>query len=180
MRWVPFAVVALVGLTLQSAVAPRFAVWGARPDWLLVLVVVFAMHADAGDAAVAGWLIGATADLMTVERLGLLSLSYLIAAVSVASMRDDLFRRRAITQFVVTLLVCLAVRIAWSGYRALLYDSAEATARRIVIDCLVASLYTALWAPLCHRAVLARPAWFGLLRQRYTHAGLHRLGEARV
>jgi rod shape-determining protein MreD len=180
MRWVPFAVIAVAGLILQSSVAPRIDIWGVRPDWLLVVVVVFAMHAHAADAAVGAWLIGATADLMTIERLGLLSLSYLVAAMIVSSVRDYLFRRRAITQFFVTMLICFTIRSGWVFYRVILYDSAESFVRLVVVDSLIASLYTAMWAPLLHCAVLSKPGWFGLLRQRYTHAGLDRIGEARV
>lgn len=180
MRWVPFAVIAVAGLILQSSVAPHVDILGMRPDWLLVVVVVFAMHGHAADAAVGGWLIGAAADLMTIERMGLLSLSYLVVAVVVSSIRDYLFRRRALTQFVVTFLVCFAVRGGWVFYRLLLYDSAESLVRLVIVDSLIASAYTAVWAPLLHRAVLSKPGWFGLLRQRYTHAGLDRIGGARV
>jgi len=58
MRWLSFLLLGVVLLTLQSAVAPRIELLGARPDWLLVVVVFFAMHAPPRDAVIGAWIIG--------------------------------------------------------------------------------------------------------------------------
>ncbi len=180
MRWVTFTILAAIMLTLQSAIAPRLELFGARPDWLLVVVVFFALHASPKDATLGACIVGGCADLMTIERLGFLALSYGLAAVAVASVREYLFRRRAVTQFIVTLIVCLLLRLAWTVYRRMSYDAASSLLTTLMIDVLLVSVYTAAWAPFLHTALLGMSRTFGLPRPRYTYAGLHRMGDDRV
>lgn len=179
MRWLTFFLLAAVVLTLQSAVAPRLEVLGARADWLLVIVVFFSLYAPRREAVISAWIVGMAADLMTVERLGLLALSYALAAVGITSVREHLFRYRAATQFVVTLVVCLLLRAAWLVYRRVSYDMAEPFLADLTVDVL-AAIYTALWAPLLHKGLLGMSGMLGLARPRYSYAGLHRLGDTRV
>ena len=54
MRWLGFAICAVMGLTLQTTVAWRFEIGGARPDWMLVLVVFFALHTRSEEGLLAG------------------------------------------------------------------------------------------------------------------------------
>jgi rod shape-determining protein MreD len=176
MRWVMFILFVGLLLTLQSAVAPRLALFGLRPDWLLVAVVFFALHARVGDAVLGAWLIGAGADLMSLERLGLMALTYGLAAVLVLSIREYLFRERGRTQFGLTLLVCLLVQLGWLVYRRMAYDPALSVLSDLVFHSVAASVYTAVWAPLFHWAVLQRPGWLGVPRPRYTYAGIHHVG----
>ena len=65
MRWVVFLVLAVPILTAQSALSQRMELFGARPDWLLVLVVFVALHARRHDAVLGAWVLGMAADLMT-------------------------------------------------------------------------------------------------------------------
>jgi rod shape-determining protein MreD len=180
MRWVPVILFIASLLVLQSALAGRLELLGCRPDWLLVVVVFFAMHARRSDAAVGAWLIGICADLMTVERPGLLAISYLFAAVAVTSIREYFFRYRMLTQAIVTAVVSLLIRTFWLAYRHVLYDPAESIVAAIVLDVVLASVYTAIWAPLIHRAMLGMSGMFGISRPHYLYAGLHRSGAARV
>jgi len=175
MRWVTFLVLAVLVLTLQSVVAPRLELLGARPDWLLVVVVFFALRAAPRDAVLGAWVLGACADLMTVDRFGLLALSYGLAGAAVVSVREYLFRSRPFTQFVVTLLVSLPLRFTWLLYRRMLYDPAGSFFVDMAIDVLAASVYTAAWAPVWHAVLGRMPRIFGLPRPRYTFAGLRRM-----
>ena len=52
MRWLTLVILGSLIVVVQTSVVPRFEVWGARPDLLLVLVVFVAMHARKPDAAV--------------------------------------------------------------------------------------------------------------------------------
>lgn len=171
MRWFPFALLIGVLLVLQSVVAPRLEVFGARPDWVLVVVVFLAMHATPRDAILGSWVIGLCADLMTIERLGLLAVSYAIAAMAIASVRDYLFRRRAVTQFVATLLMCLLVRLAWTVYVRVMYDPGDGIIVSLGADVVLASVYTAAWAPIVHPWLLRLSRSFGMPQPRYTYAG---------
>jgi rod shape-determining protein MreD len=171
MRWLTFILGTVVVLTLQSTIAPRVALFGARPDWLLVIVVFFAMHARAPNAVVGAWIIGACADMMTIERAGLIALSYTLVAMLVCSTREYIFRRRAETQFIVTFVACLLVRLAWTMYCRLLYDPADGLLATLATDVLMGSIYTAAWAPPVHKGLLRVSRMLGLPRPRYTYAG---------
>lgn len=180
MRWLTFFLLAAAVLTLQSTVAPRLEVLGARPDWLLVVVVFFSLYAPRREAVISAWIVGMAADLMTVERLGLLALSYALVAAGITSVREHFFRYRAATQFVVTLAACLLVQAAWLAYRRALYDTAEPFLADLTVDVVTAAIYTAVWAVLLHKGLLRMSGMLGLARPRYSYAGLHRLGDARV
>ena len=170
MRWVMFILVALVVLTIQSAVAPRVELLGARPDWLLVIVVFFALHACRRDAVLAAWMVGACADLMTIERFGLIALSYVLVALCVLSCRDYLFRLSSMTQFVVTMVACFLVRSGWIVYGRVMYGFADTLLSDLMIDVIATSVYTAFWAPPVHICFLRIRGAFGLARPRYGYA----------
>ncbi len=180
MRWVTFMLCAACALVLQSTIAPRVELFGCRPDWLLIVVVFFAMHARPSDAAIGAWIIGAGADLMTVERTGLIALSYLLAALGVASIREYFFRYRVLTQAVVTAVTCLVIHTGWLVYRHVLYDLNDAIVTDFAVSAVLASAYTAAWTPVFHGAMLGMSGVFGINRPRYTYAGLHQLDKARV
>jgi rod shape-determining protein MreD len=180
MRWLTFFVLAVTMLVLASAVAPRLSVFGIWPDWLLVTALFFALYGRPVDAVLGGWLLGALADLMTVERLGFLALSYALAALLVASVREYLFRYRPAVQSALVFVVSLVVRLVWSVYRGVLYDSGQSAAAMVLSDWLLGSLYTAAWAPLFFKILLSMSRSLGIPQPRYTFAGLHRLGGARV
>ena len=180
MRWLTFMILVAAALTLQSAVAPRLEIFGVRPDWLLVVVLFFGLYAPAGDAVFGGWIVGMAADLMTIERLGLLALSYALAAMLVVAVRDYLFRDRALTQFILALVVSLILRAAWLIFRRVLYGPSGASLWEWSAEWVWASIYTAAWAPLLGAILLKRSHWFGIPRRRYTYAGLHGMGRTRV
>jgi rod shape-determining protein MreD len=167
MRWLTFLVLMVTALILQSALAPRIEVLGVRPDWLLVVVVFFSMHASARDALLGAWLTGACADLLTVERFGVLALSYALAAMLVLSIREYIFRGYGWPQFLVTLGVCLFVRMGWAVYHHAAYDPARSLVTELTVVAFLASLYTAVWAPLLNRALLPWWRMLGLPRPVY-------------
>jgi len=168
-RWLPFAILALGIMVLQTVIAPRIELYGARPDWLLALVVLAALYAEGFEVVFAAWVIGAVADLGTLDRPGLMSISYALAALLVHSGREFLFRYQALTQFAVVFVVTLAVQIGWAVYRRLMLPEAGWAGIGEVVG---ASLYTAAFAPLMGRGMLSMSRILGLPRRRYTYQGL--------
>lgn len=180
MRWIPFTLCMLAALTGQAAWASRLELWGARPDGLLVVVVFFALHGVAGDALVAAWLVGVLADLMTIERLGFFSATYVLAAGAILAIREGLFRESLAVQVLVVLITGFLVRGMWLVYRALTVDWHDATWRVLAVDGAWSAAYTALWA-LPMLALLWRLRnVFGVARRRYSWAGLEALEPADV
>jgi rod shape-determining protein MreD len=180
MRWLSLLVLAIVVLTYQSALAPRLEIVGARPDLILLVSVFFAMHAPWRDAILAAWVLGAAADLMTVERFGLLSVVYALAAMIVASARDYLFRYNAFSQFVVTAFAGVVTGVLLLSYRRILYSPGVSLWADAAISVVLGPLYTAVFAPPVQGAMLMTLGWFGVAPPRYTFSGLHKLESGRV
>lgn len=153
-------------LTLQSAVAPRLAIAGARPDLLLIVVIFLGLFAPPREAAIGAWILGAGGDVMSVERFGLMALSYLLVALVVSSIRGHLFRAHGLTQFLVTLIVGLAIRFAWLIYERIAYDPAAGVLYGLSVQVIWGALYTALCAPLVFVVLVRLSRPLGLPRQR--------------
>lgn len=180
MRWISFLILGACILILQSAVAPRLELFGMRPDWLLVFLLFYALHGSLPDVALAAWVLGACADLMTIERPGLLALTYTAAVLLAYSVREFLFRNRGATQFAVALVFSFVIQLAWMVYRRICFHAAASMLHDFGVYCLLGSLYTALWAPPIHSMLLRASKLLGIPRARYTHAGWHHLDLRRV
>ena len=126
------------------------------------------------------WIIGLSADLMSIERLGLLALSYVLIASFVGSVREYLFRHHALTQFVVTFLCALFVQFGWLIYRRLMYAIDESLLVDLARTLLLAPLYTAIWAPPFHRILWSVASPLGLPKPRYSFTGAQTTGVQRV
>lgn len=180
MRWITVVFCCLIALILQSALMPRLDLWGVRADLLIVLVLFFALYAKPGDAFVIAWATGFAADLLSLERLGFLALSYSLCALLVSSTREFLFCYRPATQFTVTLVVSLILRSCWIGYRSVMYPETASLAEMIGVDVVLGSVYTAALAPVVHTLLLTCSGMFGIGRPRYTHAGMPRVAHHHV
>lgn len=170
MRWIVFLMVAIPVLTAQSTLAHRTELFGARPDWLLILVVFVAFHARRRDAVLGAWVLGLTADLMTIERFGLIALSYVLVTVAIIAVREFLFRQRAITQFIATLIAAGAIHLAWMIYRRTLYTPTLPTFDDFVVSVLFVAVYSALWAPPIHACLLRLRRPMGFAAPRFGYA----------
>lgn len=170
MRWFPSILLIGLAVCLQTTLAPRLALFGVSPDWLLVLVVFVAFYAPPSEAAVLGFMIGFAADLMTIERLGLIAFSYLCVAIAVAATRDFIFRHERTTQFLVVFAACFLVRLGWLTYCRIAYDPVQGLGSMFGKNVLLVSLYTALWAPFWHSLLFRLLRVLGFPRPRYTFA----------
>ena len=180
MRWISVLMLALFVLTLQSSLVPRFSIVGARPDLVLVVSVFFGMHAKWRDALLAAWIMGALGDLMTIERFGLLSVSYALGAAFVASVREYLFRYNAFSQFALTAATSSLVGLGWLVYQRTMFAPSSSVVGDAMVLLLLTPLYTGILAPLAHAVLLPMSRLFGLTPPRYTFPGLHKQGGARV
>ena len=180
MRWAVFFMLLMALLTLQTTFGTRLEWMGARPDWLLILVVFLAFHADHRDAVIGGWCVGFCADLMSIERLGVIALGYALIALLIVNMRDALFRYRWTTQVLVTFFACILVRTAWTAYRTTMYDIDDSLMSDLGMNILVVSLYTALWAPVLHGGLRGVGGVLGLNVRRVGFVESRARGRGRV
>ncbi len=82
----------LIFILLQMLVAPRIAIGEIAPDFMLLLVVYFAMHRKLEHAAIAGFVIGFLQDLYNPELLGLNALTKSLVGYGVAFVAAKLER----------------------------------------------------------------------------------------
>ena len=175
MRWLTYAILAVITLTLQGSVAFRFELAGLRPDWMLAVVVLVALYARPQDAVIGAWCLGLAADLMTLERLGFMALTYALIAWLVVAVRPFLFRYRAATQLLVTVAAALLVQSVWGVYRLCVYPDPAWSAGGAWAEIGLGAIYTGLWAPLIGKPLLRCARLLGFARPRYSYGGLHRL-----
>lgn len=150
MRWLTFAVCAVGVLTLQTTLAGLLSVGPVRPDWVFVLVVFFALYCPRNEAFLAAWLLGFGVDLLSIERLGLMAITYGITAILINAVREVVFLKSAVTHFVVTLCGGLILGAMLGVYRLVAFDADEGWAS-VVLEGLGASVYAAAWAiPIHH------------------------------
>jgi len=174
-RWLTFGLLLVLAVGLQTTVVPWLVWRGLRPDWVLVLVVFYCLHARSDQAMLAGWVAGAIADLLTIERFGLISLSYGLTAVLVCQVRSFVFTRHPLTHLSVTFAAALAVQLLWLIYRPLAGLPIGSPA--VLIGSCV---YTALWAPALHTVLLRAPRLLGLAPVRYSRSRLSAAGGSGV
>ena len=175
MNWVVYALVLCMLLVAQTTIAPHVALLGSAPNWLLTFVVFLGLFAPAREALIGAFAAGVAADLLSIERFGVLALGYILAAYLVLSIRDYVFRQSTTTQFVVTMAVCLILQFGWMLYHRVVYSGGPSIALEIVRDVFFHAVYTAVWSVPLHRILMGMCGALGIATPRYNHFGLHRV-----
>ena len=97
MRWLTFILLTCVLLTVQSVIVPRMTVLGAGPDLLLIFAIFLALFGRPREAILGAWLLGIAADLLSIERFGLMAIT--MALLGVLSVVADFGISRGIIHF---------------------------------------------------------------------------------
>lgn len=160
MRWLPFTVLALVMIVLQTAVARYMAIRGIWPDLMFILAVHYALWGPWPEAAIASWILGLIVGLASQDRIGLHALCFATAAWAIFRVRQAVFRDHPLTQLVVTLLACLVVQVAVGIYNQ--WSASEGTDIRIWGPAFFTAIYTAALAPYLHWGLQRLGRWTGL------------------
>ncbi|MCH7527510.1 MAG: rod shape-determining protein MreD [Planctomycetes bacterium] len=153
---------------------------GARPDWILVLVVCWALYTRRNDAYWACLLLGFAADLATVERFGLLTICYGLIGVAVHALRSGLFLKRATTHFAVTFGAALVLQAVLGAYHLAVYPHSAEGVGSVALVGILSALYTALWAPPILHVLVKISGVLRLHTSRHTHVGRRKPRTARV
>jgi rod shape-determining protein MreD len=152
MRWIPFLALSYVALVLQTSLvhAVTFssgAVGDVYPDLLALTAVFVALFAREGlDAMLAAWVLGLAADLTTLAAIGVMPITYALAAGLVFRMREAFFREGLFARASLTLVFCLVAHPLWITAQAALawrwggYGWA-------LVEAILVSMYTAAVAP---------------------------------
>lgn len=165
MKWVPFTILAIIAIVLQTSVVRYVEIQSIRPDLVLVLAVHYALWGPWPEAAIAGWLMGLLVDLQSSEpdRIGLHAFCFGGAAWLILRVRQVVFREHAVTQFLVTLASCLLIQVVVGLYHRW---GRTVLGGGFWSPVLLTALYTALLAPYVHWLLIRLGRWTGL---RPTH-----------
>ena len=161
MRWLTFTLLAAFAICFQTTMARKLGLFGVYPDFLVILLVHYVLHARTSDCLIAAWLLGLLVDLASVERLGVVAVVYGLVAVAIWLIRDLMFARHPLTHFSVTLVFCFLSQLVLRGYFQVYYDSGLSAYHSVGMSLLTA-LYTALWAVIVHRVLLRFSKTLGL------------------
>ena len=172
MRWLTFAVCAVIGIILQTTLAHRLAIFHVKPDWMFVLTVFFALYSSRRDAVLAGWILGLLVDLTSVERLGLMSAGFALTAVLVNAVRHQVFLKNSVTHFMVTVCAGLVLHAALAAYYVAVYAPGPGVWRAVLLERGAHAIYTGFWALPVHHSLLLCTRWLQLDTSSYGHAGL--------
>jgi rod shape-determining protein MreD len=103
-----FAVAAFVAVVLDSALAPEIEILGARPDFLVLVIVYGGLALGARTATIAGFLVGLVADSELPEYLGLNALALSVTGFWSAGIWDRLIRGNVLVQAAILFVASLS------------------------------------------------------------------------
>ena len=116
MRWVVSFILVYVLLSLQYLLRVVAGLDGWTPDLLLMLVVMFALHASARDALILAFGAGLLSDVMGSGPPGLMAFGYAASVLSIRPLRHLVYREHPITRGATALLAGVVI-LAWLALR---------------------------------------------------------------
>lgn len=164
MRWIALAILTYVLTLLQTSLLDVITIRVSgvglvRPELLAIVVVYAALNVrSALDAMLTGWALGLVLDITTGAGpeisavVGPMSLAYALAAGGVYRIRGAVFREKAVTRFVMTLVFCIVTHWTWIAAQwALAFrNTAPGGIARMLVQAMLLALYTAAIAPVAH------------------------------
>ena len=149
MRWLPFLILAVLGIVCQTTLVPWIRISGSGPDVLFLLAVYYALWGPWPDAALAGLALGFFLDLYTLGqpgRIGLHAFCFGGAAWGIIQVRQMVVRTHPVAQILVTLFFGAAVECAAALYY--IWASPDRTTVAGLAWAGLSALYTAALSPL--------------------------------
>ncbi|MFP4056074.1 MAG: rod shape-determining protein MreD [Candidatus Brocadiia bacterium] len=160
MRWLRFALVALVAVLAQVTVMRACGPPARRPDLVVAVLVVFALGVRKGQAFAAGGLLGLGRDLFTVEPFGLGIATLALLGLGLAWLRPNVFADHPVTHAILG-FVCAAACGGVSALAVAVQGGAPSLAA-VGKSLALRGAETALVAGLLGWLVWRRARWFGL------------------
>ncbi len=143
---IAYSITFVVCILLQACIAPNIAIFGASPNFLLIPVLLVALHSGIGFASIAGFLLGLLYDGMNSGTIGCMALVFVLIAWAIGAIAGNMDTDSislalifaAVGSFISELLYTIAVLLISTD------NSGALTA--IVQHALPAFLYTAVFA----------------------------------
>ncbi|MBP7936309.1 MAG: rod shape-determining protein MreD [Phycisphaerae bacterium] len=169
MRWLPFTILAVLALVLQTTVAQWVHIYSRDiwPNCMFILAVHYALWGPWPDAAIAAWILGFAVDLQTISSgggVGLYAFSFGGSAWIIMRIRHAFVRDHALTQVLVTLTFTLLIELLVGAYRQRGAWSRDGAAA-VWWPAMGRAVYTSALAPYLHWPLVKLGRWTGLKPQ---------------
>jgi rod shape-determining protein MreD len=166
MRWVRFAFLLLLvafvqGGSLPDVIALRL---GAKPDFLLILLVFFALHCYGSEAIITSFAIGVAADI-AAESFGPYFISFGLCGALLSGMRQFIAIRR--TLHVIAAVVATGMVAGLLAYILALFKGQGWPPHAFSLLFGMA-VYSGLLAPYLFSGLLAMIDWLGVKKYHFT------------
>jgi rod shape-determining protein MreD len=170
MRWIPFLIVSYVVVVLQCSVGKILVFDGLGagpfgPDLVVILALFIGLYAgNVLDGVIAGWILGMLLDLTTAGfgcRVGPMSLLFSLCIWMVFSVREAVFRDRAIPQMLIGAAFVLVAHGLWVTLQSIMSmgNVSWGSYGTMLLQVLLSSVYTALLTPLVIFALVPVRKW---------------------
>lgn len=133
----------ILGVAFQTSVAHRFAVMGAKPDVVLVMVSIFALVRGRNGAAAVGLSAGMLQDLLIGRMIGSSALAKGACGFLVGAMEPNLYKENPIVPFLVVFFTTV-VNEALYGFLAASFDPGLAPAASTLGQLVLGAIYNGL------------------------------------
>jgi len=111
MRWVSFAILAYLAVSVQEALVPQMPWAILEPNAVVVLGLFYSLYGVAGEALLACWILGFLVDLSSLSNVGVNAFGMGFCALAVVGVRAVLFKDHITTQAVLAFLWTLLLQI---------------------------------------------------------------------
>jgi rod shape-determining protein MreD len=144
LRFVFTALALWVATGLQMSLSHRWGVWGARPDFLLILVVAFAQQSSLRGALWIGFCAGVLQGAISGANLTHYVASRVVASAVAANLRKVGFGTGPVTAGAFSLVACLAAQLV------LMFLAPQPEVLSFLVESLKSSVLNAVLAiPVC-------------------------------
>lgn len=137
-----------IAVTLQGVVAPRLQWGAARPDFPLILGAFLSLHASRPVRLCGGWIVGLALDVASIEPVGVFTVSYGLAGLALAVVRDRVFIYHVGVQIALVIAAGAVLSAALLTYRGFAWSGTLGGFAAELWTAAASTLYTACVAPL--------------------------------
>jgi rod shape-determining protein MreD len=166
MRWIRFSFLILVAAFVQGSSLPDLIALklGAKPDFLLILLVFFALHCYGYEAVITSFAIGFAADI-AAESLGPYFISFGLCGALLSGMRQIIAIRR--TLHVIAAVAATGMIAGLLAYILALFKGQGWPSHAFSLLFGMA-VYSGLLAPYFFSGLLAIIDWLGVKKYHFT------------
>ena len=145
MRAIRIVVALWIAIVLQTMLAPAVAIFGIRPDFPLLIVILVALREGPAGGALAGFVGGLFVDVNSTHALGATSAANALVAYGVGSVSDRIVGDSRVARAVLVLAAASLRDFATALF--LVPGGVGSAARHLLVAAIPGGLYSAVVSP---------------------------------